>query len=656
MKVPCLVVLALAGFLQNPADKPGLPYNVELLDKLKEPAASSRREAALELAKMGADARAAVPDLGKLLVDADGGVRAAATFALGEIGLGAVDTVPTLGRNLTADKDVNVRKESAAAIGKIGPKGIKALPILLKSFRQEGDADVRAAISTAIARVGPQVKETHAALADAIGDPSPEIRELALITLGKIGPAARPALPAIEKAAKDTNEKIALAAQTAQLRVNGEVEEPAPVNDAAAKFELPEWNAFSIPELINLLKSPTPSTRIKAIYQLLKHKKDSDTSKPWQSLPGAFALLLKEDPEPAVRAAAAYGIGQIGQFNAELTRALGDFDTNVRVEAARAFGTLGVKAKEGAKALAQSHISDIAGPVRKASSEALRTMEKELIKINKTAGVSGFYQDVVAALLDGTRKADEEIRARAALALGEYGPNAKDAVTPLCQLLKDPYNYVRVTAASALGELGGDAQQKATGPLEELLNDKDPRVKRRAHESLVKLGRIQIPKPVAVAPPVSTAPTAAPPTTVDPKPATPPESQPTAPDPGKVAVAKPMPGTLEAAVAELLDGEGGITEPSSKIENGKVLLNLQLAHDRFDEGMAHGDAVRLSLKLLMGIDKIDELYIHFIAKNGRLLRSYKVTRAKAAPFFEKADDPFERRRAREWWGEMSERI
>mgnify|MGYP003693600003 CR=1 FL=1 len=87
-----------------------------------------------------------------------------------------------------------------------------------------------------------------------------------------------------------------------------------------------------------------------------------------------------------------------------------------------------------------------------------------------------------------------------------------------------------------------------------------------------------------------------------------------------------------------------------------MTLVLQLAHDRFDEDMSHGDGVRLALKLLIQIPTIQELSVETVAHNGRPLRKYRVTRAKAAPFFDKLDDPFERRRARDWWDQFAERV
>lgn len=640
-------VCAAAGTLQ------GLPYNTELLEKLKKPSAAERREAALDLAKMGADARAAVPELTKTASELDAGVRAASAYALGEIGLAAEPAAMILLRNVTSDKVANVRKESVVALGKIGQKASKTLGGILKLFRVETDEDVRESIAATIVKIGSQSKETYTSMADALSDPSPAIRESAAKILGRIGPPARPALPAVEKAGNDTNPKVADAARLAQLQINGELEDPPEDPDAAQKTAVPEWSAFGAPELLTLLKSPTPSTRRKAVWQIVRRKADLGA----QARPTTIALatMMRDDPEFTVRAAAATALGEIGGDPVELSRALNDTEPSVRVAAARALGTLGIKARATARNLFYSRIKDVAAPVRRAAGEALKRMEREAdagvanaaepqLKRNAQAILQKLTDDIVKSLSETLEKADEDVRTRATMCAAEIGPAAKDIIPQLILLLKDSMVFVRAGAAMALGEMGPDGQ-KSIPAIEELLKDRDARVRKRATDALARLG-----KPVAVAAPTPPVAAPTPPPTAEKPPAEGPAAAPVAEKP------KPPAGSLAAQVAELLDGEGGITDPSSTVENDHITLILQMAHDRFEEDMAHGDGVRLCLKILVNIEKVESISVHTMAKNGRLLKRYRVTRAKAAPFIEKLDDPFARRRARDWWGEMAERV
>ena len=103
-------------------------------------------------------------------------------------------------------------------------------------------------------------------------------------------------------------------------------------------------------------------------------------------------------------------------------------------------------------------------------------------------------------------------------------------------------------------------------------------------------------------------------------------------EPNVAAESKPTyrdPAALAAAVADLLRGEGGATNPSSKIENGKVRLLLKLAHPRFDETDAHRDAVWLSLKLLGELPELGSIDVSIVHNSGRVITTSTVTLERA---------------------------
>jgi HEAT repeat protein len=490
-------------------------------------------------------------------------------------------------------------------------------------------------------------------LAEAAGDPSLEIRQLAIATLGDIGPAAKPVLSTVERAAKDNNASIAELAKTAQLRINGDLEDPPP-SESLAGSDLPEWRAFSVDDLWRFLKSATPSTREKACYQLAKRKKEIGSSA--RNVIFELSARLKDDDEAPVRAAAAFAIGELGEPVPELARGLTDESMVVRLASSQALARLGRRARAFVRPLAQARVRDATSPVRRASGDALRRIEKDALEYLQSADskerknaeglVQSVAQDSVRAFIDNLQKTDEDVRVRATLALGELGPVAREAVPQVIQLLKDEVPFVRIAAASTLANVGDDAR-KAKEELEKLIHDKDLRVRRQAREALARLD----PRHPAVAQPKP----------APPEPPKPPPAEPTATAPApQEPQAAPKPpaasGSMASKIAGILDGEGGITEPSGESTGPETaVLNLALAHDRFDAEMAHGDAVRLSLKFFMNIQELQTMRVNYIAHNGKLLRIYKVTRAKASPFFEKLDDPFERRRARDWWSDMAER-
>lgn len=82
---------------------------------------------------------------------------------------------------------------------------------------------------------------------------------------------------------------------------------------------------------------------------------------------------------------------------------------------------------------------------------------------------------------------DTYVRDSAAEALGEIGPEAKDAIPTIIDLLQDGRVYVRESAANALGEIGPYANE-AVPALITALGDEDSWVRVYAAEALGKIG------------------------------------------------------------------------------------------------------------------------------------------------------------------------
>ncbi len=74
-------------------------------------------------------------------------------------------------------------------------------------------------------------------------------------------------------------------------------------------------------------------------------------------------------------------------------------------------------------------------------------------------------------LLSALRSEDRAVRAHAARALGQFGPEAKTAVPALIEALKDKDEMVRSTAASALGCIGPAAKVAVPALIEALNKD-----------------------------------------------------------------------------------------------------------------------------------------------------------------------------------------
>jgi HEAT repeat protein len=221
--------------------------------KDKEPAV--RAAVAEAIGRIGFEAKDAVTPLRPLLKDPDSGVRLAAAFALGRIGPDSSVAVPELAAVLGSDSEANVRKECARAFSLLGLDAKAAVPALAKALREDKSEEVRqhAAIAlgkmhgatSAVAAVMVDVMKkdkdktvrvfvTHA-LGDSLGDglrayvkdlaeqlikdQEGDVRLAIVQELGALGPAAKDALPALNRAVADVQLSVRDEAKKAVKKV-----------------------------------------------------------------------------------------------------------------------------------------------------------------------------------------------------------------------------------------------------------------------------------------------------------------------------------------------------------------------------------------------------------------------------------------------------
>ncbi|MDZ8082365.1 MAG: HEAT repeat domain-containing protein [Nostoc sp. DcaGUA01] len=108
-------------------------------------------------------------------------------------------------------------------------------------------------------------------------------------------------------------------------------------------------------------------------------------------------------------------------------------------------------------------------------------------KASYYALVSQCKVSAVPALIEALKSQRENIRANAALAIGEIGTKAIAAIPALIKLLKDESNAVRLNAAYALGQMGW-AAEPAIPTLSEQLKDKDRAVITTAAYAIGQIG------------------------------------------------------------------------------------------------------------------------------------------------------------------------
>ena len=170
-----------------------------------------RESAAATLGKLDRNAFPAVKALTGALKDSHPGVRAAASWSLGQ--LSSVDSeiakgaLPAL-TDCLADSDVAVRTNATYALGRVGQLAATATTALGEVAAGDRISAVRKEACKTLGAIGPKAAPAVPSLVKALHDPQVDVRQQAAIALGKIGPDAGPALPELIKAARETDKSV----------------------------------------------------------------------------------------------------------------------------------------------------------------------------------------------------------------------------------------------------------------------------------------------------------------------------------------------------------------------------------------------------------------------------------------------------------------
>lgn len=171
---------------------------------------------ALELiARLGADAADAVPELIEALDDKNPSLRGFVAMTLGRIGEAAKPALVALDARLH-DRDPVVRVMAALAIWGIARDARTAKSVLLDALQSDSPR-LRTVAAEAFSELGELAVDP---LAVSLIDTDPRVRAAAATALGHVGPAARSTIPLLEQAvARDSSEDVRLAARQAIDRI-----------------------------------------------------------------------------------------------------------------------------------------------------------------------------------------------------------------------------------------------------------------------------------------------------------------------------------------------------------------------------------------------------------------------------------------------------
>lgn len=515
----------------------------EWIDDLKDPKWEIQRAAAQSLAVFGPK-KEVVSALTTALKNKDAGVVLTAAQTLGKFGLKAKEALPEL---RVAYKRLSASPPKLAAGKKHSQRYLKMFaearhsiaealiliddhpgpefaPILLEALKN-GDADKRRDIVIRLGYLGPdaakttvpaligiftdtdeRVRQQSEATHSYPGGSSPslesfsevplekvnEIRLEAVKSLGRIGPAAKPALHALTLAMK-----IAAPEKEARMqRIEGWPIESTDAKKVSFSFTVVTGDKAmhqACAEALGRIRSESKGT-IGALRVALR---DLDEGVRWAALCALLEsgqdtkefvpILLNflRDKDAALRRVAAEALGKSKgepkQIVPPLLTALKDTEAKVRAAAAEALGKIGVADKEVIRGL------------------VVLLGNKEIDVFSAASMALGRFgpqaKAAVPRLLALFHDSDAEKRLMTCLTLGTIGPSAKKAITPLAKIaMDDSAEHVRLAAHAALAQIDSSRLNDTLALLTKTLqrdsdNDKDKQVILTAAFGLILLRR-----------------------------------------------------------------------------------------------------------------------------------------------------------------------
>lgn len=208
-----LVCWSLLSWLPSGVDdknKTELPTDIaSLVKQLKSKDALDRRQAAASLGERGEAAKGAAPALVAALKDKDEFVRRMAAKSLGEIKADPNVAIPGL-KGLLKDEDKGVIEAVGEAFTKMGKPAVPALTDMLRSR----DPLHKKTATLALGKIGPDAKDAVPALIVAFKAETPRprmqagsLRMVIVQTFAQIGPEAKGAIKALEDSLEENRDR-----------------------------------------------------------------------------------------------------------------------------------------------------------------------------------------------------------------------------------------------------------------------------------------------------------------------------------------------------------------------------------------------------------------------------------------------------------------
>jgi len=375
--------LALAEI--GPAAKEAVPHLAKALEH-EDP--EVRLQALVALGNIGPDSQSALPAITKALEnDEFGGVRYAATYALGRIGV-ADDAVRSALDAIVAGDEPFLKVVGAWALVKLAADDKEtvnhAIEVMIAGMESD-QVDVRRASARALSETGAPPDVVGPLLVRLLKDADPEVVGNAIDALAALGP---PIVPRLAKALG--NKDLRLYATRVLGRIGAASDAAAPVLiSALAAADDPEFRSElqyalgaagpaatnAVPELGKSLASDDEQVRHSAVFVLGRIgpsakaavpelRKLLDSKDEFERAAGFWALvrILPTDKKLAAQAIPVF------------TKSLSSDSEVDRIEAAESLGVLGVAAKSSLPALKKA-TADSNSSVAEAAAAAIKKIQ-----------------------------------------------------------------------------------------------------------------------------------------------------------------------------------------------------------------------------------------------------------------------------------------
>jgi HEAT repeat protein len=471
----------------------------DLTRLLEDPEPEISRSAAGALMDISSEKfKRAVPFLIKGLQHDNENVRSGSANGLGQLGPLAEEAVQPLVSAL-GDEDEEVRKEAALALGLIGKQQPEVIGALTKRL-EDADESVRTSAAAALTFLAPAEKADLVLpiLRDGLKHEDAAERRQCIESLGRLGPAAKMAVPDLRHVLDDNAEKdpnVWGAVPLALLSIDREQ----------------AWDPV-VSRLVDRLKQGSPESRKQAALSL------GQLGATAKSAVRDLGKALLADTDAAVRQQVLWTLPLLGPDAAvatpDLVRALGDKDPDVRLWAGITLtGVNLTRAAPAIKVLVEGfeHKDDIlrAMAINAAAQIAITTpespelrnslpqLEKALKAPNTQVRLSAAFallkidpdraRAVARELFDELKNADAATRLEAASSLAVLDPKrAEDTVPVLIDGLREDNRLLRGLAFVGLTELGPRAR-KAVPALRKVLASEDVERRARAAAALAAI-------------------------------------------------------------------------------------------------------------------------------------------------------------------------